>query len=537
MLDVVANNIANVNTTAFKSQRVLFSDLLYETIRPAASASSGDAGGTNPNQVGSGVKVGQIDRKFSQGNLEPTGGLFDFAIDGGGLFVLDDGSRNIYSRAGAFGQDQGGVLVDLATGNRVSRLGSIGEPDGVNPGFQTPGNPEIQIPFGAVIPGEGTTDVQLQGNLNATMTGPLAGVLTSAAPYESGGAPAAAGTLLNALDSNAVAYTAGDTILINGTDVDGSIVSTSLPVNAGSTFGDLATAISGAFAGATANIDASGNLVLQADNAGPEALSLTLSDDPANSGGMNFVNHAQLSTTTGKDGDIIDRPIRVFDIQGGEHTINLQFQKQGGKVWDLTASMNPTEGTFIDDSVQQIQFNDDGSLQQVLGTGLGDANIVLQINGVTAPQSIQLSFGTNGSFDGLTQMKTDSFLTTEQNGFAPGTLVSVSITDDGVIEGVATNGRTVPIAQLAIASFSNMKGLTTIGDNYFEQSLNSGAPQLGTAKSGDRGTVIGGQLESSNVDIAFEFTRLIVAQRGFSANARTITVSDEILEELTNIIR
>ena len=124
-----------------------------------------------------------------------------------------------------------------------------------------------------------------------------------------------------------------------------------------------------------------------------------------------------------------------------------------------------------------------------------------------------------------------------QDGFPPGTINSVSIGLDGTIQGVASNGISVPIAQLAIAFFENEKGLQATGDNYYVQSLNSGDPQLGIAGSGSRGLVQGGSLETSNVDVAFEFTQLIIAQRGFSANARTITVSSDVLEELTNIVR
>ena len=125
----------------------------------------------------------------------------------------------------------------------------------------------------------------------------------------------------------------------------------------------------------------------------------------------------------------------------------------------------------------------------------------------------------------------------DADGFEAGSLSSVAVSADGVINGIASNGRIVPIAQLALATFSNEKGLEAAGDAYYLPSPNSGQPQIAGAQSGGRGLVTSGNLESSNVDIAFEFTRLIVAQRGFSANARTITVSDEVLEELTGIIR
>ena len=116
MMDVVGNNLANLNTHGFKVKRTLFSDLLYETIRPAASSSSSDIGGVNPNQVGSGVKVAQITSKFGQGNLELTGNDFDFAMQGEGFFVVSDGNRNLFSRNGAFALDRNGFLVDPTNG-------------------------------------------------------------------------------------------------------------------------------------------------------------------------------------------------------------------------------------------------------------------------------------------------------------------------------------------------------------------------------------------------------------------------------------
>ena len=113
--------------------------------------------------------------------------------------------------------------------------------------------------------------------------------------------------------------------------------------------------------------------------------------------------------------------------------------------------------------------------------------------------------------------------------------MSLSISGDGVLSGIASNGRSLEVAQMAIARFANNQGLENVGDNYFVQTANSGTPDIGSGQSSGRGVVRGAQLESSNVDVALEFTQLIIAQRGFSANARSITVADEILQELNNI--
>ncbi len=537
MLDIIGNNLANLNTTAYKAQRVIFSDLLYTTLRPARSSVNTDFGGINPIQVGSGVKMAQVDRRFTQGNLDPTSGLLDFSIQGDGFFVASDGSTNLYTRAGAFVLDESGKLVDATNGYAVLRVGTVGETDGVNPGFQEAGDATISIPFGTSIAGEGTTQVELSGNLTADATGPRAEVITSSSPYQESGAPATAATLLNNLDSSTAPFIVGDTVSIAGTDFDGSSVSATLNVDGTTTLGDLMAAIDAAFAGASSSIDVLGNLVLTADTIGETAMTLSLGNGVANTGGINFATHLPVTTTEGKVGDVIQSALEIFDIRGGSHTVNLTFQKNASDSWDLTASIDAKEGIMLDDSVQQITFNDDGSLRQVLGTGLGDAAITIQFNGITTPQTIAISFGANGTFEGLTHVAADSSMAAKQNGFAPGSLSSVNVSSDGIIEGVATNGRTFPIAQLAIASFRNSKGLTARGDNFFLESLNSGEVQIGTALSGNRGQVLGGHLEQANVDIALEFTRLIVAQRGFSANARTITVTDEILEELTNLIR
>jgi flagellar hook protein FlgE len=137
----------------------------------------------------------------------------------------------------------------------------------------------------------------------------------------------------------------------------------------------------------------------------------------------------------------------------------------------------------------------------------------------------------------MTQLSASSTTSAFQDGYASGTLTEVRMSSNGLMEGVATNGRSIPLAQLAIATFRNPSGLTRAGSNYYDTSLASGDAEIGTALSGDRGTVKSNYLERSNVDIALEFTQLITAQRGFSANARTITVTDEILQELTSLIR
>ncbi len=148
MLNVVGNNLANSDTTGFKSQSVQFSDLLYQTLTPATAPTT-NTGGTDPTQVGSGVGVASITSNLQQGTLETTGNQLDMALQGNGYFVVNNGSQDLYTRAGSFGVNSLGYLVDPATGDMVQRFGIVGEGTATSPAFQTSGNDNIKIPTSA----------------------------------------------------------------------------------------------------------------------------------------------------------------------------------------------------------------------------------------------------------------------------------------------------------------------------------------------------------------------------------------------------
>lgn len=530
-LDTVAHNLANINTVAFKSHRVLFADLLYETVHPATNGSQVAAGGTNPNQIGSGVKTAQVSKNMNQGNLEETGNPFDFAISGEGFFILSDGLEKHYSRAGAFSLDESGNLVDPGTGLHVQRFGRIGEGDASNPAFQVPGDNRIHVPIGTNLGGIATSEISLAGNLLGNAIGPRAEVLTSVAGFLAGGSPATLSTSLNDLDANASNYVPGDIIHLSGTNADGTSFNTSLNVSGATTMADLINQLNSSMTDATATLNAQGNLVVTADNDGEAFLSVTLTDDDANTGFTDFGSHRLLLTTDGKLGESFESSLQIYDLQGGSHTVSYKAQKQDDNLWDMTFSIDPSEGVVIDGKLENLLFNEDGTFFTTGGLGIGDPNIEFKFNGISQTQKIGIDPSK------LTQFSTEFDISTNQNGKAPGKLVAVRVNADGIIEGVSSNGDRVPVAQMAMALFKNPAGLTAIGSNYFDESLNSGEAQVAGPGAGGRGLLSGGQLESSNVDMALEFTQLIVAQRGFSANARTITVSDQMLEELTNIIR
>lgn len=530
-LDVVANNLANMNTVGFKQQSTVFSDMLYQQLR---SGSEGDAnsGGINPKAIGSGVKVAQITRNFNQGALETTSQPFDYAMNGEGFFVLSSpvGGQDVYSRAGAFGVDSEGRLVDPGTGFLVQRIGDMGE--GINGGlqFQTAGDDSIRVPIGATISGAVTELMQINGNLPANASEPIAGVISLSAPLEVGAVAATGADTLASLDINTVAYVPGDTIEFSGTNPDGTAFAGSVAADT-ATVQDLVDSINAAVTDATAALLADGTISLTSDNTGENLMSITLTDGVANTGLSNFGAVGFIETIEGYNGDSFELISEVVGPQGEAHELALLFTKDTPNTWTVTANIDPSVGTMVDDTVGSLTFNEDGSFNFAGGLGTDDANLVVLFNGSSVNQTVSMDLSSLSHYASAYNVNVD------QDGIPAGVITTVNVTTRGELMGIASNGRIVPVAQLAVANFDNVRGLVAEGDNYYTRGLASGEPMVGSGETGGRGQIIGGQLEQSNVDIAQEFTQLIIAQRGFSANARTITVSDEVLEELTNIVR
>ncbi len=698
-LDVVGNNLANVNTTGFKSQRVRFSDQFSETLR-AHTLPNGALGGTNPIQIGNGVKVAATDTSFGQGSLSQTGNALDLAIQGNGFFVVNDGVEDLYTRVGAFSVDSAGFLVDSATGFRVQRTGVVGEAAGTVPGFQRGGDNDIVVPEGQTIPGRATTSVRFVGNLNANAVGPQRQTLTINQPLTVGGIAATLSADLNQLDQTSSAYTNGDVIQITGNDLAGNAVNAQFIYGPGtSTVADLIDRVNVAFgtvstggavanpqtdgspSGATLTLDTEGNFVLRANRSGPGLLSLNLSttDSSALTGNTSFANFVE--TVDGKFGDTATTAIDVFDEQGDAHTLTFTFQKQESNSWDLVSAVSDDATFFaLDAFVQGITFNADGSFQSITGQDArevlsttrpltttdaggvtaaqadplnpaastlindlaqtvipyaggpsdiiyisgrnadgtevlpagqlavtatttvldlitqinntiqgataslvagnivltaddpgsselqlrlssdaaggrtlfddftvavngsdGDDNITFEINNlanVSTPQTVNFDFGLANEFNGLTQFGGFNSVTARnQDGFGPGSLVSKSISSDGTVNGVFSNGQTVALAQLAVATFANPESLDRVADNYFSDNGNSGPAIVAPALTNGAGSIKNSSLEASNVDISFEFTQLITAQRGFQVNARAFSTADNVLEEAVNLVR
>ncbi|BCD45279.1 Flagellar hook protein FlgE [Helicobacter suis] len=231
--------------------------------------------------------------------------------------------------------------------------------------------------------------------------------------------------------------------------------------------------------------------------------------------------------------------VDLVDSLGTKHSMRLEFYKTGGAEWRFRAIV-PEPGEIVGSSPDRpnvfeegiLHFNKDGSL-----AGMNPP--VLQFaphNGSDSPQRITLSFGTAGGFDGITSVdKISETYAIEQNGYQAGDLMDVRFDNDGVLLGSFSNGKTLSLAQVALANFANDAGLQADGGSVFSETSNSGKALIGAANTGRRGGVSGSKLESSNVDLSRSLTNLIVVQRGFQANSKAVTTSDQILNTLLNL--
>ena len=338
---------------------------------------------------------------------------------------------------------------------------------------------------------------------------------------------------LNLLTINTADYENGDVIEVSGTDADGTpIAATFVYGTDGTTLGDLQSFLDSQFNGASVSLDsATGQLRLEADEVGEANLSLVLTDASGSNGASLFATTAFAITTNGTGPDTVTSSMEVFDSAGISHILSFNLERQEGGSWQLTTTMPDSSGTVVNGTVSNIQFNENGSLLTPPA-----ASIEVQFAG-QSPQTIQLELGEVGSFDGITQFGDDtSLVAATQDGFGAGELANVSVSADGTVQGFYTNGQSLDLGAFGISTFTNPEGLEESGDNYWTESTNSGQRLTVAGQTNGTGEVVGGALEQSNVDTAEEFVRLIQAQRGFQANARIISVQDQLLEEVVNVI-
>jgi len=448
-MDVIGNNIANINTTGFKRNRVNFQDLIYQQLQGAARPTD-DLGGVNPKEVGLGMSIASIDTLHIQGSLQATGVQTDLAIVGQGFFILDDMGKQLYTRAGAFSLDAEGILVNPANGMKVQGW-MVKDIDGYSMLDVSQPVEEIVIPVGGKDPAKATTMVQFACNLDKRI---------------------------------------------------------------------------------------------------PEL--------PENPTGDQLIR-STWSTTT-----------KIYDSFGDEHVLRVDFSRVPGvnNSWNAQVVVDPQNEISTNAAIGfgeeappaggsttfTVNFSNNGTL---LSAEDGDGNVSgifgqVQMfvaydvqtatpneDGTPVRQEFVLNLGEVGGFTrSITQYSENSSTkAVEQDGYSMGYLENFKIDSSGVITGIYSNGSTRDIAQVAIATFPNQGGLEKAGDNTFRMSNNSGLVNIGPSGVAGKGKIIAGTLEMSNVDMADQFVDMIVTQRGFQANSKTIQTADQLLQELLTLKR
>lgn len=545
MLDVAGNNLANVNTIGFKASTTQFSELLSQTMKKA-SAPSGNLGGVNPQQMGTGVGLATINRDMSQGNFVSTGQSLDVAVSGAGYFVLNNAQQqSLYTRMGSFTVDSANNLVDGATGYKVQRTGTYGAQ------FQGTGT-DITIPFGAPMQASATTTLNINGNLRSEVPSTITdaavkNVVTADQAYTISGSPVTATTpLTNAIAQMTGAFSGNASIAVTGVNKAGTAVTAqSFNITTGDTMQDILDGISAEFTGSTATLNTSGQIVLTDDVAGFSETALTTLAYTPSSGNETFTMPVNYTLTTAGGNDTHTFTRDIYDAMGAKHSLTGTLVKTDtANTWDLIIPqiVGETEASssYSSRRIPGIQFEADGGAYNGLASsGTSLTFTVTFANNPSVTQDITLALGTIGEFDGITQFaKTSSTAAVStQDGYAAGVLTEASINNSGMVIGKFTNDKTLTIAALQLAIFQNPGALEATGGGYFAASANSGIPAATIAGANGAGSLETGQLEQSNTDVAKEFVNMMQAQNGFQANARTIRVANDILRELTNLIR
>jgi len=538
-INTIGNNLANVNTTGFKASRTEFQTLFSQTFSQG-TAPSGTSGGVNPTQIGLGAAVGGTQRLFTPGAVETTGLASDLAIEGNGLFILRrSNGQQVYTRDGSFALDANNQLVSI-DGYRV--LGY-----GVDEAFQViPTLSEINIPIGTLSIARATENVQMDGDLSAAGSIATQGSThASQALVDGGGNAATAATALTDLRSASDPATAlflnGTTITVSGiTKGQRSVPAQQFVVGTdGSTLGDFGTWLQsmlgiqsgGSLPGQPGVVVENGTLVVRG-NAGEEnAIEITNTDITTDNVGA--ATPFSFTQTQPANGSGVFTAFSVYDSLGNPVNVNVTFALEAtpdtGPVWRYYVEA-PDGGASRVVGTGTLSFDPNGNLVSATGSpfSLDRSN-----TGAQTPLSFTIDFS---GVHGLSTA-TSNVILANQDGFPPGTLSSFSVARDGTINATFTNGLTRTLGQVALAVFPNFEGLVAEADNLFLEGPNSGQPTITAPGTFQAGTVLGGALELSNVDMTREFIGLITSSAGFQAASRVISTSSDMLDQLLLIVR
>lgn len=560
-LDVIGNNIANVNTTAYKSSRMVFSNIFSRTV--SEGTPPGDVtGGTNPFQIGLGVKIAGTQRNMTNGTISASGDNRDLAIDGNGYFLVQRGDQQFYTRAGNFRPNELNELTTI-NGERVMGYG-VDDQFNIIPGVLRP----VALPLGALTIVEPTTNVRFAGNLNANGTLPTGGSILSLSGTATNGfrtvssaspaptAPNLLETTTRLIDiedpllpgSNTQSFVTGQTLRMTGaTKGTRQLPDADLTITDSTTVQDLMTFLSQAMGiDNTVGVSPDGNTPGITLDPITGKLNLvgntgTVNDITLQSADLRLVDSSGatirfpfISTKSATaDGESVRTAFVAFDSLGTPVTVDVSMsiasRDSTGTTWRYFIESNDNAGVELQSATGVLSFDNEGRL-------VNPAPVTVTINrqnqGSVTPLTFSIDFAdSTNEVTALTDV-TSEIAAIYRDGAPIGTLTSYGIGTDGTIIGVFSNGVTRTMGQIALATFTNDEGLVDMGNNLYTVGANSGAPVVSSPGTFGAGQLVQGSLELSNVDIGDEFIKLILTSTGYSANARVIRTTDELMQSL-----
>lgn len=533
-MDVIGNNIANVNTVAFKSSSVTFSDILYQTTSNASGANATTGtGGVNAKQIGLGTTAAATKVSItSAGASETTGNPFDIRLtdkNSTNFFIVNNGSENVFTRSGSFYVDGSGNLCMSSTGYTVMGW-QVDETTG-------------EIRKDTVSALRIMQEKNLTSAPEATTQATIAGVLDE----NDADVKSDAGKVmnLNFYDNLGYQYTAKFAIKATAKDGEYTVELTSIldSNNKNITEGFTQAQMKEIFG----NTDTTSTIA---------SYSTTLAGcgytyDPA-TGELKTADVAATVVQINKDGTLADgsgKTIKdVFGVSDGNFK-NIQNSAQANNKDYEFKDVKNADGTHSYQVVKKsatnlLKFNTEDGKFNSIGGGT-DKSVELNLNTTSLNANgnfanITVDFSQCLNYSGKSTIGADAGAVdgTTGKGRKLGAMTGISIDTSGRIYGTYDNGNTELLGQIAVAQFSNASGLEKVGESCYRTTLNSGEfDGIGVEISADGSSMTTGELEMSNVDLSSEFTSMITTQRGFQANSRVITTSDTLLEELVNLKR
>ncbi|VAW73975.1 Flagellar hook protein FlgE [hydrothermal vent metagenome] len=519
-LRVLGNNIANSSTVGFKKSRTEFADVV-----PAGSL------GTASNTVGSGVKVSAITQQFTQGNVNFTDNNLDLANSGQGFFIVSDNGVNSYTRAGNFGVDRQGFVVNTQS-QRVQAF----QADAA--GTITGAINDLQLDR-SDIPPSATTSIDAGINLDATSLIPGNLVPTNSFTVPNTtilDGDATTGTTFNSPNFTAVdQYGANQTLNVRFVKLAGADQFDMFLVQGGTTFAAAANPIT-----ATA-IPTSTTFAWDADGAGSQSATTVTVNTSAITGitaaangdttaatAVSAVTGSQQSAFFASDTTTFNNStsVNVFDSLGSPHLLTTYFRRTGvPNTWEVYGTV---DGTAVG-GANNLVFSNAGAVV----TPAAPSTITLPAYtppGGAAAMNLSIDVADLSQYGSA--FSVNSLV---QNGFTTGRLNGIDVGETGIVTASFTNGQTRTLAQVALANFSNPQGLNQLGDTSWAETFGSGAPLISAPGSGSLGLIQSGAEEGSNVDLTEQLVGMITAQRNFQANAQVITTADTITQTIINI--